>query len=103
MPTTASRRGSAGRHWLPEVATYLGAVVGQEDCFFRHWSCLETARRTDSIAIMMVIGELPVAPLGLSLLLRLAAPRFIGVVIGVVVRGRCTGLLAGEIGAVWVR
>jgi POT family proton-dependent oligopeptide transporter len=44
---------------------------------------------------MMVIGELPVAPLGLSLLLRLAPPRFIGVVVGVWYGGRCTGLLAG--------
>ena len=50
---------------------------------------------------MIVIRELPVAPLGLSLLLRLAPPRFVGVVVGVwYVAGALGCWLAGEIGAV---
>ncbi|MBL9042343.1 MAG: MFS transporter [Myxococcales bacterium] len=53
---------------------------------------------------LLVIGELLVAPLGLSLLLRLAPPRFVGVVVGVwYVAGALGCWLAGEIGAVWVR
>lgn len=53
---------------------------------------------------LLVIGELLVAPLGLSLLLRLAPPRFIGAVVGVwYVAGALGCWLAGEIGAVWVR
>ena len=53
---------------------------------------------------LLVIGELLVAPLGLSLLLRLAPPRFVGVVVGAwYVAGALGCWLAGEIGAVWVR
>ena len=53
---------------------------------------------------LLVIGELLVAPLGLSLLLRLAPQRFVGVVVGVwYVAGALGCWLAGEIGAVWVR
>jgi POT family proton-dependent oligopeptide transporter len=53
---------------------------------------------------LLVIGELLVAPLGLSLLLRLAPPRFVGVVVGVwYVAGALGCWLAGEIGAVWMR
>ena len=48
---------------------------------------------------MIVIRELPVAPLGLSLLLRLAPPRYVGVVVGVwYVAGALGCWLAGEIG-----
>lgn len=53
---------------------------------------------------MLVIGELFVAPLGLSMILRLAPPRFIGVVVGSwYVAGALGYWLAGEIGAMWVR
>ena len=53
---------------------------------------------------LLVIGELLIAPLGLSLLLRLAPPRFVGVVVGVwYVAGALGCWLAGEIGALWVR
>ena len=53
---------------------------------------------------LLVIGELLVAPLGLSLLLRLAPPRFVGVVVGAwYVAGALGCLLAGELGAVWMR
>jgi POT family proton-dependent oligopeptide transporter len=53
---------------------------------------------------LLVIGELLVAPLGLSLLLRLAPPRFVGVVVGAwYVAGALGCWLAGEIGAVWMR
>ena len=53
---------------------------------------------------LLLIGELLVAPLGLSLLLRLAPPRFVGVVVGVwYVAGALGCWLAGEIGAVWMR
>ena len=51
---------------------------------------------------LLVTGELLVSPLGLSLLLRLAPPRFIGVVLGVwYVAGALGCWLAGEIGAAW--
>ena len=52
---------------------------------------------------LLVIGELLVAPLGLSLLLRLAPPRFVGAMVGVwYVAGALGCWLAGEIGAVSV-
>jgi dipeptide/tripeptide permease len=35
---------------------------------------------------LLVVGELLVAPLGLSMMLRLTPPRFVGVVVGRVVR-----------------
>ena len=51
---------------------------------------------------LLVVGELLIAPLGLSLLLRLAPPRCIGVVIGVwYVSGSLGCWLAGELGAAW--
>ncbi|MBL9045679.1 MAG: MFS transporter [Myxococcales bacterium] len=53
---------------------------------------------------LLVVGELLVAPLGLSLLLRLAPPRLVGVVVGAwYVAGALGCWLAGEIGAVWMR
>lgn len=53
---------------------------------------------------LLVVGELLVAPLGLSLLLRLAPPRLVGVVVGAwYVAGALGCWLAGEIGAVWIR
>lgn len=53
---------------------------------------------------LLVIGELLVAPLGLSMILRLAPPRFVGVVVGAwYVSGALGYWLAGEIGAMWVR
>ena len=49
---------------------------------------------------LLVTGELLVSPLGLSLLLRLAPPRFVGVVLGVwYVAGALGCWLAGELGA----
>ena len=52
---------------------------------------------------LLVSGELLVAPLGLSLLLRLAPPHLVGVVLGVwYVAGALGCWLAGELGAVWV-
>lgn len=53
---------------------------------------------------LMVVGELLIGPLGLSLLLRLAPRRLVGVVVGVWYVANSFGfLLAGEIGALWVR
>lgn len=49
---------------------------------------------------LLVTGELLISPLGLSLLLRLAPPRFVGVVLGVwYVAGALGCWLAGELGA----
>ena len=51
---------------------------------------------------LLVTGELLVSPLSLSLLLRLAPPRFVGVVLGVwYVAGALGCWLAGELGALW--
>ncbi len=51
---------------------------------------------------LLVTGELLISPLGLSLLLRLAPPRFVGVVLGVwYVAGALGCWLAGELGALW--
>lgn len=51
----------------------------------------------------LVTGELLIAPLGLSLLLRLAPPRFVGVVLGAwYVAGSLGCWLAGELGALWM-
>ena len=53
---------------------------------------------------LLVIGETLVGPLGLAQVLRLAPPRFVGVVMGVwFVSGAVGYWLAGEIGALWVR
>lgn len=53
---------------------------------------------------LIVIGELLIAPLGLSLLLRLAPPRFVGVVVGGwYVAGALGCWLAGELGALWMK
>jgi len=53
---------------------------------------------------LLVIGETLIGPLGLSQVLRLAPPRFVGAVIGVwFVSGAVGYWLAGEIGALWVR
>lgn len=53
---------------------------------------------------LLVIGELLVAPLGLSMVLRLAPARYVGVVVGVwYVAGALGYWLAGEIGAEWIR
>lgn len=53
---------------------------------------------------LLVIGELLVAPLGLSMILRLAPARYAGVVVGAwYVAGALGFWLAGEIGAGWVR
>lgn len=53
---------------------------------------------------LLVLGEVLVAPLGLTLLLRMAPPRHVGVVVGAwYVAGALGCWLAGEIGAVWVR
>lgn len=53
---------------------------------------------------LLVVGELFVAPLGLSMILRLAPPRFVGVVVGVwYVSGALGYWLAGEFGAAWMR
>lgn len=52
---------------------------------------------------LLVVGELLIAPLGLSLLLRLAPPRFVGVVVGMwYVAGSIGCWLAGELGALWM-
>lgn len=52
---------------------------------------------------LLVIGELLVAPLGLSMILRLAPPRYVGVAVGAwYVAGALGYWLAGEIGAAWV-
>ena len=53
---------------------------------------------------MFVVGELCVAPLGISLILRLAPVRFTGLVVGVWYGAGALGyLLAGEVGALWTR
>lgn len=53
---------------------------------------------------LLVVGELLVAPLGLSMLVRLAPPRFIGVVVGAwYVAGALGFWLAGELGAIWLK
>ena len=53
---------------------------------------------------LIVIGELLIAPLGLSLLVRLAPPHFIGVVVGAwYVAGALGCWLAGELGALWMK
>lgn len=56
-----------------------------------------------SIALL-VVGELLVAPLGLSMLLRLTPPRLVGVAVGAWYGSGALGYwLAGEMGAVWLR
>lgn len=53
---------------------------------------------------LFVVGELCVAPLGLSLLQRITPPRFAGVIVGVWYAAGALGhLLAGEVGALWTR
>ena len=53
---------------------------------------------------LLVAGELLVAPLGLSMMLRLTPPRFIGVVAGAWYVSKALGFwLAGELGALVVR
>jgi POT family proton-dependent oligopeptide transporter len=53
---------------------------------------------------LLVVGELLVAPLGLSTVLRLAPPRLVGVVVGAwYVAGAIGYWLAGELGALWVK
>jgi POT family proton-dependent oligopeptide transporter len=53
---------------------------------------------------LLVIGELLIAPLGLSLLVRLAPPRFVGVMMGIwYVAGSIGCWLAGEVGALWMK
>ena len=53
---------------------------------------------------LLVIGELLIAPLSLSLLLRLTPPRAVGAVMGVwYVAGAVGCWLAGEIGALWMK
>jgi POT family proton-dependent oligopeptide transporter len=53
---------------------------------------------------LLVIGELLIAPLGLSLLIRLAPPRLVGVVMGIwYVAGAVGCWLAGEVGALWMK
>ena len=53
---------------------------------------------------LLTVGELLVAPLGLSMILRLTPPRFIGVVFGTwYVAGALGYWLSGEIGAGWMR
>lgn len=53
-----------------------------------------------SCMTLLVIGELLVAPLGLSMILQVTPPRFVGVTVGVWYGARALGYwLAGEIGA----
>lgn len=53
---------------------------------------------------LLVIGELLIAPLGLSMILRLAPPRFVGIIVGAwYVAGALGYWLAGELGAMWLR
>lgn len=55
-------------------------------------------------ATLLVIAELLVAPLGLSMILSLAPPRFVGLIVGAwYVAGAVGYWLAGEIGAAWVQ
>ena len=57
-----------------------------------------------SCMTLLVIGELLIGPLGLSLLVRLAPPRFVGVVMGIwYVAGAVGCWLAGEVGALWMK
>jgi proton-dependent oligopeptide transporter, POT family len=52
---------------------------------------------------LLVVGELLIAPLGLSTILRLTPPRFVGVVVGAwYVAGALGHGLAGEVGALWM-
>jgi len=56
-----------------------------------------------SCMTLLVVGELLIGPLGLSLLVRLAPPRFVGVVMGIwYVAGAVGCWLAGEVGALWM-
>ncbi len=53
---------------------------------------------------LLVVGELLVAPLGMSMVLRLAPPRYVGVVMGTWhISGALGYWLAGELGAAWLR
>ncbi len=57
-----------------------------------------------SCMTLLVVGELLIGPLGLSLLVRLAPPRFVGVVMGIwYVAGAVGCWLAGEVGALWMK
>ena len=57
-----------------------------------------------SCMTLLVVGELLIAPLGLSLLVRLAPPRFVGMVMGMwYVAGAVGCWLAGEVGALWMK
>jgi len=54
--------------------------------------------------VLLVVGELLVAPLGLSMLLRLTPPRLVGVVVGAWYGSGALGYwMAGEMGSVWLR
>lgn len=54
--------------------------------------------------ILIVVGELLIAPLGLALVLRLAPSRFVGLIAGGWYVGVAVGYwLAGEVGAMWAR
>ena len=56
-----------------------------------------------SCMTLLVVGELLIGPLGLSLLVQIAPPRFVGVVMGIwYVAGAVGCWLAGEVGAVWM-
>jgi POT family proton-dependent oligopeptide transporter len=53
---------------------------------------------------LLTLGELLVAPLGLSMILRLTPPRFVGVVVGSwYVAGALGYWISGELGAGWLR
>ena len=57
-----------------------------------------------SCMTLLVVEELLIGPLGLSLLVRLAPPRFVGVVMGIwYVAGAVGCWLAGEVGALWMK
>ena len=57
-----------------------------------------------SCLILIVVGELLIAPLGLALVLRLAPPRFVGLIAGGWYVWVAVGYwLAGEVGAMWTR
>ena len=54
--------------------------------------------------ILIVVGELLISPLGLALVLRLAPPRFVGLIAGGWYVCVAVGYwLAGEVGAMWAR
>ncbi len=54
--------------------------------------------------LLIVVGELLIAPLGLALVLRLAPPRFVGLLAGGWYVWVAVGYwLAGEVGAMWAR